>query len=224
MATLVGMTIFMPLYFETVLHLSAGQSGLALIPLIGATVVALRRHRPAADVRDALQAHAAGRPHAGACLALALLAIWPVSMPLGAGAGAADGDRRRARHRVSDLHRVHAERGDAASDGHRHRRRQFLPRAVLGAGGGGPGRDRGRRARRRHRHLGGDAGARGLGAGARLCLPLRVHHLRAGAQPSAWPSSSRWRSGGCAGRPRIRRRRARRARRRRRSRQNSDHV
>ena len=38
MATLVGMTIFVPLYFEVVLHLSAGQSGLALIPLMGATV------------------------------------------------------------------------------------------------------------------------------------------------------------------------------------------
>jgi MFS family permease len=39
MGTLVGMTIFVPLYFEVVLHLSAGQSGLALIPLMGATVV-----------------------------------------------------------------------------------------------------------------------------------------------------------------------------------------
>ena len=38
MATLVGMTIFVPLYFEVVLHLSAEQSGLALIPLMGATV------------------------------------------------------------------------------------------------------------------------------------------------------------------------------------------
>ena len=38
MATLVGMTIFVPLYFEVVLHLSAGQSVLALIPLMGATV------------------------------------------------------------------------------------------------------------------------------------------------------------------------------------------
>ena len=39
MGTLVGMTIFVPLYFEVVLHLSASQSGLALIPLMGATVV-----------------------------------------------------------------------------------------------------------------------------------------------------------------------------------------
>ncbi len=40
MGTLVGMTIFVPLYFEVVVHLSASQSGLALIPLMGATVVA----------------------------------------------------------------------------------------------------------------------------------------------------------------------------------------
>ena len=39
MGTLVGMTIFVPLYFEVVLHMSAGQSGLALIPLMGATVL-----------------------------------------------------------------------------------------------------------------------------------------------------------------------------------------
>jgi EmrB/QacA subfamily drug resistance transporter len=39
MATLVGMTIFVPLYFEVVLHLSASESGLALIPQMGATVV-----------------------------------------------------------------------------------------------------------------------------------------------------------------------------------------
>ncbi len=39
MATLVGMTIMVPLYFETVLHLNASQSGMALIPQMGATVL-----------------------------------------------------------------------------------------------------------------------------------------------------------------------------------------
>ena len=33
------MTIFVPLYFEVVMRLTASQSGLALIPLMGATVV-----------------------------------------------------------------------------------------------------------------------------------------------------------------------------------------
>ena len=39
MGVLVGLTIFVPLYFETVIHLSASQSGLALIPLMGASVI-----------------------------------------------------------------------------------------------------------------------------------------------------------------------------------------
>ncbi len=41
--TLVGMTIFVPLYFEDDLHLSASESGMALIPLMGATVIFFQR-------------------------------------------------------------------------------------------------------------------------------------------------------------------------------------
>ena len=36
--TMIGLSIFVPLYFEVVLHLSASESGLALIPLMGGTV------------------------------------------------------------------------------------------------------------------------------------------------------------------------------------------
>jgi len=44
MGTLIAMTVFMPLYFETAMGLTAGQSGLSLVPLsvsvvIGATIV-----------------------------------------------------------------------------------------------------------------------------------------------------------------------------------------
>jgi EmrB/QacA subfamily drug resistance transporter len=39
MGTLVGMTIYVPLYFDAHLNLSAGQSGVALIPLMFATVM-----------------------------------------------------------------------------------------------------------------------------------------------------------------------------------------
>jgi EmrB/QacA subfamily drug resistance transporter len=39
MGTLVGMTIYVPLYFDAHLQLSAGQSGVALIPLMAATVL-----------------------------------------------------------------------------------------------------------------------------------------------------------------------------------------
>ena len=71
MATLVGMTIFVPLYFEVVLHLSAGQSGLALIPLMGATVMLSTVTGRADDARGALQAHAADRRCRSRILALA---------------------------------------------------------------------------------------------------------------------------------------------------------
>ena len=39
MGALVGMTIYVPLYFEVVLNLSASESGIALIPMMGATVL-----------------------------------------------------------------------------------------------------------------------------------------------------------------------------------------
>ena len=80
MATLVGMTIFVPLYFETVLHLSASQSGMALIPLMGATVAF-------STVAGRLMTHTIHYkrvPLIGltiGILALAGLSIWTASMP-----------------------------------------------------------------------------------------------------------------------------------------------
>ena len=80
MATLVGMTIFVPLYFETMLHLSASQSGMALIPLMGATVAF-------STVTGRLMTHMMHYkrvPLVGlsiGILALGVLAIWPASMP-----------------------------------------------------------------------------------------------------------------------------------------------
>ena len=176
------MTIFVPLYFEVVLHLSASQSGLALIPLMGATVAIVDPHRPADDACRALQAHAADRACRLAILSLGPLAIWPGEMPIalvlillmliGAGLGT-----------VFPISTVCMQNAVARhADGHRHRRRQFLPRAVFGAGGGGAGRDRAGRARRRHRHVGGDAGAGCLRARTAYRVPLRVHGLRAGAR------------------------------------------
>ena len=180
MGTLVGMTIFVPLYFEVVLHLSASQSGLALIPLMAATVTF-------STITGRLMTHVV---HYKRMSLIGLSHFHFVARAAGdlagvdadrAGAAAAADHRRRPRHRVSGVDRVHAERGVALADGHRHRCRQFLPRAVLGAGGGGAGRDRAGRTWRRRRHVGGDAGAHGVGARARLCVPLRVPRLRAGA-------------------------------------------
>jgi EmrB/QacA subfamily drug resistance transporter len=81
MGTMVGMTIFVPLYFEVVLHLSASQSGLALIPLMGATVLW-------STITGRLMMHIERykrMPLIGltlAILSLAPLAIWPASMPM----------------------------------------------------------------------------------------------------------------------------------------------
>jgi Na+/melibiose symporter-like transporter len=80
MGALVGMTIFVPLYFEVVLQLSASQSGLALIPLMGGTVTA-------ATVAGKAMSHISRYKRMGlagffeAMLALSTLAIWPGTMP-----------------------------------------------------------------------------------------------------------------------------------------------
>jgi EmrB/QacA subfamily drug resistance transporter len=81
MGTLVGMTIFVPLYFEVVLHLSASQSGLALIPLMAATVTF-------STITGRLMTHMVHYKRVSliglalSILSLAPLAIWPASMPI----------------------------------------------------------------------------------------------------------------------------------------------
>jgi MFS family permease len=81
MGTLVGMTIFIPLYFEVVLHLSASQSGMALIPLMSATVVF-------STITGRLMMHMEHYKRVSliglttAIVALVPLAIWPGSMPI----------------------------------------------------------------------------------------------------------------------------------------------
>src|SRR5450631_117621 len=80
MGTLVGMTIFVPQYFEVVLHMSAGQSGLALIPLMGATVVS-------STVTGRLMTHIEHYKRmpliglSASILLLVPLAIWAGAMP-----------------------------------------------------------------------------------------------------------------------------------------------
>jgi EmrB/QacA subfamily drug resistance transporter len=80
MGTLVGMTIFVPLYFEVVLHLSASQSGMALIPLMGATVLS-------STVTGRLMTHIEHYKRmpliglSAAVLMLCPLAIWAGAMP-----------------------------------------------------------------------------------------------------------------------------------------------
>ena len=81
MGALVGMTIFVPLYFEVVLHLSASESGLALIPLmassvLGSTIVGRLMMRVTHYKRVPLVGSLV------AILALGSLAIWPAAMPM----------------------------------------------------------------------------------------------------------------------------------------------
>src|SRR5215468_1681131 len=81
MGTLVGMTIFVPLYFEVVLHLSASQSGMALIPLMGATVLF-------STITGRLMMHVVHYKRVSliglslAILSLLPLEIWPSSTPM----------------------------------------------------------------------------------------------------------------------------------------------
>jgi MFS family permease len=70
-----------PLYFEVVLHLSAGESGMALIPLMGMTVLF-------STITGRLMTHMTHykrMPLAGIAAAIAALvplAIWPASIPI----------------------------------------------------------------------------------------------------------------------------------------------
>ncbi len=81
MGTLVGLTIFVPLYFEVVLHLSASQSGLALIPLMGSVVLA-------ATLSGRAMVHVENykrMPLTGlvcSILAVSALAVWPRDLPI----------------------------------------------------------------------------------------------------------------------------------------------
>ena len=79
--TLIGLSIFVPLYFEVVLHLSASESGLALIPLMGGTVVG-------STISGQIMARVARYkivPVFGLALGtagVALMAVWPEGLPL----------------------------------------------------------------------------------------------------------------------------------------------
>jgi hypothetical protein len=75
------MTIFVPLYFEVVHHLSASQSGLALIPQMASTVVfSTLTGRAMTHVARYKRMPLAGLT--AAILSLAALAIWPAAMPM----------------------------------------------------------------------------------------------------------------------------------------------
>jgi EmrB/QacA subfamily drug resistance transporter len=81
MGTLVGMTIFVPLYFEVVHHLSASQSGMALIPQMGATVLlSTLTGQAMSRVTQYKRMPLIGLT--ASILSLGSLSIWPAAMPL----------------------------------------------------------------------------------------------------------------------------------------------
>ena len=83
MGTLVGMTIFLPLYFEGVLGLTATQSGLALIPMLGAvTVAALLAGQGLMRLKRYKRIPVAGND--GAIAALVIMAIFPDRLSMAA--------------------------------------------------------------------------------------------------------------------------------------------
>jgi MFS family permease len=69
--TMIGLSIFVPLYFEVVLGLSASASGMALIPLMGGTVVG----STASGQSMSRLAHYKRMPFAGLAVAVAALAL-----------------------------------------------------------------------------------------------------------------------------------------------------
>jgi EmrB/QacA subfamily drug resistance transporter len=78
---MIGLTVFIPLYFEAVLGLSAGQSGVGLMAFMGGTVVgATAAGRVMLHFRAYKWASILGL--AIATVAMTILAVWPTSFPL----------------------------------------------------------------------------------------------------------------------------------------------
>ncbi|MGN6571448.1 MAG: MDR family MFS transporter [Pseudolabrys sp.] len=81
MSVMVGMTIYMPLYFETVLHFSASESGIALIPMMAATVL----WSTISGQMLSRLVHYKRVPYAGTAaslISLAVLTSFPATLPI----------------------------------------------------------------------------------------------------------------------------------------------
>ena len=114
--TIIGVTIYTPLYCQTVLGISASQSGLILIAFMVGTTICFADHRAADGPSEALHAHSDAEPDAVYHRAR------PACRQSGgifmAGIRAASVRARHgARPDVSDEHAGDAEFREAASDG-----------------------------------------------------------------------------------------------------------
>ena len=146
MGVQIGLTIVVPMYFEVVFHLSATESGIALIPIALTTPGSLLSGQAMLYWK-----HYKRAPVVGLCCALVALVflIWRPDLPLAYVIAAAGGGRHRGRPRLSGHHRVDPERGAAPPGRHRHGRAELLPLARLGLHRRGAGRDPAGGARRR---------------------------------------------------------------------------
>ena len=191
--SLVGLSVFMPLYFEAVLGLSAATSGVALIALMGGAVTG-------ATISGRIMVHYTHYKRtavAGLALATiftAALAFWPASLSfvaveivlavIGIGLG----------HDLPDRHHGGPERRAAPPARHGDRRAQLLPLARRRDPRAGVQRHLPRLGRRRRRsRLGADRDPRRRAQRRRFrpCLHGRLRRRRGRLCFS--PSSSRWR-------------------------------
>ena len=138
MGVSIGLTIFVPLYFEVVHKLSATESGIALIPLAlttpgsllsGQAMLYWPHYKRAPIIGAHLLAGRAGVPD---------LAARPAAHLRDRDHG---GGRHRHRPGLSGDHGVDPERSAALSGRHRDGRAQLLPLARERLRGGGDGRD-----------------------------------------------------------------------------------
>ncbi len=175
--TMIGLSIFVPLYFEVVLHLSASESGLVLIPLMGGTVVGAT----VSGRRMSRIAHYKRLPIIGLAVAvagIAVLALKPEGLPLpviamalgvaGLGMGAV----------FPGHHRIDPERGATLAARHDDRHDELLSSARRCARRRGLRRDRARRRHGAGRSRGAGGDRRPRGRQSRGDLPLGVRRRR----------------------------------------------
>ena len=108
--TMVGLSIYVPIYFEAVMGLTASQSGFSLIALMGGTVTGAQIAGRIMVWTD----HYKRGPLAGLLLAIVGAALLAVRLRRDAALGdgsAAGGDRPRHGHDLPGDHGVHPERG-----------------------------------------------------------------------------------------------------------------
>ncbi|MGX1053522.1 multidrug resistance protein [Bradyrhizobium japonicum] len=147
LGAITGLTVQLPLYYESVYHLSASEAGPCADPARGGLDLWCCDRRPHHGARQALQA----RRHRRHVMGRALRARSHGHHVAAVGSADADGGvRARPRHDLPGLRGLAAEFGRAPASRHHHRRDELLPLADVLVHGRSLRRDPADRARRRH--------------------------------------------------------------------------